>query len=119
TSRYQRGPVGVGANVGYQMFTGENEDSQRKFEDGSPVLLSDVFNYGVEAIVRGGETYALRAEVAGRGFNQRGKRFHDAVLLPGIDFNLANNFTIRPTGLANLTKTALDWGLGVGMVYTF
>jgi hypothetical protein len=119
STRYQRGPVALGTNIGYQMYTGDQKDPQRTFEDGQPILLSDQFNYGVEAIVRGSETYALRAELAGRVFNLRGQRFHDAVLLPGIDFNLAQNFVIRPTGLANITATALDWGLGVGMAYTF
>jgi predicted porin len=119
STRYQRGVFAVGTNIGYTMYTGDQRDSQRTFEDGQPILLSDQFNYGVEAIVRGSESYALRAELAGRVFNLRGQRFHDAVVLPGIDFNLANNFVIRPTGLANITKTALDWGLGVGMAYTF
>ena len=31
----------------------------------------------------------------------------------------ANNIIIRPTGLANLTNTALDWGLGIGVATMF
>jgi len=104
STRYQRGAFAVGTNVGFDFYSGD---------------VSDVFNYGVEAVVRGGESYALRTEIAGRVWNQAGQRFHDATMLPGIDFNVANNLTIRPTGLANLTKTALDWGVGIGLAGTF
>jgi outer membrane protein OmpA-like peptidoglycan-associated protein len=107
SSRYQRGPFAIGANVGYQMYTGDTPNAK------------DVFNYGAEVIVRGSETYAFRTEIAGRTFNQRGTRFHDLTILPGIDFNVAPNFTIRPTGMAGGTDTALDWGIGLGLAFTF
>jgi hypothetical protein len=104
STRYQRGPWAVGANVGYEMYTGNP---------------SDVFDYGVEIILRGSETYALRTELAGRTFTEAGKRFHDLTILPGIDFNLSNNVTIRPTGMVGGNDAALDWGIGLGIAMTF
>ncbi len=103
STRYQRGPFGVGMNVGYQFFAGD---------------APDVFNYGAEVIVRGSDLYAIRTEIVGRVFNQ-GVRNHDLTILPGIDFNLSENVTIRPTGLANGTDTALDWGVGLGVAVKF
>jgi hypothetical protein len=40
-------------------------------------------------------------------------------MLPGIDFNLSENFTVRPEGLANITGTAQDWGIGLGIAGVF
>ena len=104
STRYQQGPLGVGGNVAYTTYTGD---------------VPDVFNYGAEIIVRPSELWALRAEIAGRVFHQRGTRWHDLTILPGIDFNLSNNITIRPTFLANGTKSALDWGIGCGVAVSF
>lgn len=104
STRYQRGPFAVGANVGYEFYSGD---------------VPDVLNYGAEVIVRGSSAYAIRTEIAGRVFDQGGTRFNDLTILPGIDVNISENLTIRPTGLANATDTALDWGIGLGVAATF
>jgi hypothetical protein len=105
STRYQQGRFGVGAHVGYNFYTGDE--------------VPEVFNYSAQAIVRGTDFFAFRAEFSGRVFDQFGTRWHDAVVLPGIDINLSENFTIRPEGLANITGTAQDWGIGLGIAGTF
>ncbi len=102
-TRYQKGPLGLGINVGYQFF------------GGSPKAVDNTFLWGVEGIARAGEIWAIRAEVVGRLFTQGGTQFNDITILPGIDFNLTQNITIRPTFLANGTNSALDWGAGLGI----
>jgi hypothetical protein len=102
SSRYQRGPFGFGLHAGYQMYTGNYDD---------------IFNYSVQAFARPGRTYAIRAELVGRWFKVGNTRYHDVVVLPGIEFNLSDRFTIRPTGLANVTDEAMDWGLGLGLAF--
>jgi hypothetical protein len=104
SSRYQKGRFGLGAHIGYQIYTGD---------------VVDVLNYSAEAIARGTAAYALRIEVSGRLFKVAGSEFHDVVVLPGIEYNFSETFTIRPTGLANVTDEAMDWGLGLGLAYTF
>ncbi len=105
-TRYQKGPFALGLNVGYEFFSG------------SPKAVDNTFLWGAEAIVRGGAIWAIRAEVAGRLFTQGGTQFNDITILPGIDFNLTQNVTIRPTFLANGTSSALDWGAGIGLAAT-
>jgi hypothetical protein len=100
SSRYQRGRFALGAHVGYFIYTGP---------------VDDVFNYSVQALARGSALYVIRAELSGRLFKAGGTQFNDVVVLPGIDFNLTENFTIRPTGVANITDEAVDWGLGIGL----
>lgn len=104
STRYQRGPYSMGINAGYQIYQGD---------------AVDVFNYGADVIVRGGESYALRTEIAGRVFSTGGKRFSDLTVLPGVDFNLTHNVLFRPTGMAGATGSALDWGVGAGMAVMF
>jgi outer membrane protein OmpA-like peptidoglycan-associated protein len=107
STRYQQGRVGVGTNVGFNFYTGD---------------FPDVFNYGAEVILRASKSFAIRTEIAGRLFNQGGRfggRYHDLTILPGIDFKWSDTLTIRPTGLANGTDTALDWGIGLGIATTF
>jgi len=104
STRYQKGRFAFGMHAGYQFYTGD---------------VPDIFNYSVEAIVRGSDQYALRAELSGRLFEDGGTRYNDAVVMPGIDFNLTPDFTIRPEGLANVTEEALDWGIGIGVAYVF
>lgn len=105
STRYQQGRVGVGAHIGYNFYTGDE--------------VPEVFNYSVQAILRGNEYFSFRAEFSGRVFDQFGTRWHDAVVLPGIDFALSETITIRPEGLANITGTAQDWGIGLGIAATF
>jgi hypothetical protein len=104
STRYQNGRFAFGMHAGYQFYSGD---------------VPDIFNYSVEAIVRGSDQYAFRAELSGRLFEDGGTRYNDAVVMPGIDFNLTPDFTIRPEGLANVTEEALDWGLGIGIAYVF
>jgi outer membrane protein OmpA-like peptidoglycan-associated protein len=115
STRYQRGPFAVGLNVGYQLYTGD----QRPVNNVNDFQAVGVFNYGAEVIVRPSPLYAIRTEIAGRVFNEHGTRFHDLTILPGIDFNVANNLIIRPQGMANGTDTALDWGIGLGIAVNF
>lgn len=105
STRYQSGRLGVGAHVGYNFITGDE--------------TPNAFNYSAHVILRGTDFFALRAEVSGRVFDQFGTRWQDVVMLPGIDINLTQNFIIRPEGLANLTGTAQDWGIGVGIAGVF
>jgi hypothetical protein len=98
--------VGVGANVGYNFYTNGDD-------------VPEVFNYGAYGIIRGTEQFALRVEFAGRVFDQFGERYSDVVFMPGIDFNLSENFVIRPEGLGNVTGTAHDWGVGIGIAGVF
>jgi len=104
STRYQQGRIGVGANVGWGIYTGS---------------VPDVLNYGAEVILQGSSTFALRTEIAGRVFNQNGIRYDDLEVLPGIDYWLSDNIVIRPTGMAQGTGTALDWGVGAGMAVSF
>lgn len=102
-TRYQSGRFAVGGHVG--------------------VLLNvtnrpQVFNWSVQGIVRGSALFALRTEIVGRLFNDVGETFNDIAAYPGIDFNLTENIIIRPEGLAHLTDDAIDWGIGIGFVYT-
>jgi len=100
STRYQKGRVAVGAHVGYQIYTGS---------------VRDEFNYSVDVVLRATDAYAIRTEVSGRLFKTDNRRFHDAVVLPGIDLNLTDRITLRPTGIANLTDEAIDWGLALGI----
>jgi len=99
STRYQRGLVAVGGNVGYQVYTGD---------------VPDVFNYGTELILRWSEEYALRTELASRLLRQ-GNHYHDLTILPGVDVNLSENLVVRPTGLVGVSPSAADWGIGIGV----
>jgi hypothetical protein len=103
STRYQQGRLGVGVNVGWTFYAGEPPD---------------VFNYGAEVILRGTDTYAIRTEIVGRVFDDN-HRFHDLTILPGLDIKWSDTVTLRPTGMANGTDTALDWGLGAGVAVSF
>lgn len=103
SARYQSGPVAVGSHIGFLLNT-----------DTPP----DVFNWSVEGIVRATSLFALRVEFDGRLFKSGGETFNDVSVWPGFDFNLTENFIIRPQGLAHLTTDAIDWGLGIGLAFT-
>ena len=103
SSRYTRGRFAVGAHIGGQIF----------YDD-----LPDVFNWSVQALVRGNKRYFIRTEVSGRLFKAGGTTFNDIVVMPGFDFNLTESVTIRPTGLAHVTDEAVNWGIGVGIALT-
>lgn len=105
STRYQKGRFGVGAHVGYNFYTGNT--------------VPEVFNYSAQAIVRATDWLAFRTEFSGRLFDQFGTRWNDIVMMPGLDFTLSDNFVIRPEGLANITGTAQDWGIGVGIAGLF
>jgi len=105
STRYQKGRLGIGAHVGYNFYTGDK--------------TPEVFNWSTQVIVRGTDMFSFRTELSGRLFDQFGTRWNDIVMLPGIDFNLSQNFTIRPEGMANITGTAQDWGIGLGIAGVF
>jgi hypothetical protein len=103
SARYQSGRVALGSHVGFLLNV-----------DDPP----DVFNWSVEGIVRGNSMFALRCEINGRLFKTGGETFNDVAVWPGLDFNLTENFIIRPQALAHLTTDAIDWGLGLGLAFT-
>ena len=79
----------------------------------------DVFNWSVEGVVRGNQLLrAAHARSTGVLFRDVGETFNDIAILPGLDFNLTDNIIIRPEGLAHLTADAIDWGIGLGLVFT-
>jgi len=103
STRYEYRMIGVGLNVGYHMYTGDADD---------------VFSYGTEMVLRVNNEWALRTELAGRVFNAVGTRFHELQILPGVDLNLSERITIRPTGMIGGTDSAPDWGIGAGIAVT-
>lgn len=103
STRYEHGRVGLGGHLGFLLNTGSQPQ---------------IFNWSVQGVVRGNQYYALRAEILGRLFNNVGSTFNDIAVYPGIDFNLTENFIIRPEGLAHLSTDAVNWGLGIGFVFT-
>ncbi|MBI1814128.1 MAG: OmpA family protein [Deltaproteobacteria bacterium] len=104
STRYANGRFSIGAHAGYQIYAGDTPD---------------VYNYSADIILRASHEYALRVEMSGRMFQQSGLKYNDLVVMPGIDYFLTPDFVIRPTGLAGITTEALDWGIGLGLVYTF
>jgi hypothetical protein len=102
SARYQSGWLGLGGHAGFLL----NVDGP-----------SDVFNWSFDAIVRGNQMFALRCEVNGRLFRDN-ETFNDISVWPGIDFNLTDNIIIRPQAVAHCTTDAINWGLGVGLVFT-
>jgi outer membrane protein OmpA-like peptidoglycan-associated protein len=104
SARYQQGRIGVGANVGFNFYNHS---------------VPDVFNYGAEVILRANKTFSLRTEIIGRVFNEFGVRYDDLQILPGLDVEISDNITIRPTGMVGGTNTSLDWGIGAGFAYAF
>lgn len=103
STRYQSGRLALGAHAGFLL----NSTDQ-----------PDVFNWSVDAIVRGNAMFALRCEVNGRQFRDIGNNYTDIAVWPGIDINLTDNVIIRPQGEAHATSDAIDWGLGLGLVFT-
>jgi hypothetical protein len=102
SARYQSGRLGLGGHAGFLL----NVDGP-----------ADVFNWSFDAIVRGNQMFALRCEVNGRLFRDN-ETFNDISVWPGIDFNLTDNIIIRPQAVAHCTSDAINWGLGVGLVFT-
>lgn len=103
SARYQEGRAGLGGHLGFLLNTGSQPQ---------------VFNWSVEGVVRGNKYFSLRTEVDGRLFNSVGETFNDIAVYPGLDVNLFDHFIIRPEGLAHLTTDAINWGIGVGFVFT-
>lgn len=103
STRYQSGRVGFGGHLGFLLNTGDQPQ---------------VFNWSLQGVVRGSASFALRTEILGRLFNDVGSTFNDIAVYPGLDFNLTENFIIRPEGLAHLSTDAINWGIGLGLVFT-
>jgi len=103
STRYESGRIAFGGHVGFLLNTGSQPD---------------VFNWSVEALARGNAMFGLRCEVNGRLFRDFGSTFNDVSIWPGLDLNLTDNIIIRPQGLAHLSNNAVDWGLGLGLVFT-
>lgn len=103
SARYSWDRLAVGAHTGFDIFTG---------------TIPDVFNWSTYGIARASDQLAFRLEITGRLFKYRGEVFNDVSALPGLDYNLMDNFTIRPQGMVHLTDDAYEWGLGVALVLT-
>ncbi len=103
STRYQEGRLAIGAHLGFLLNTGSQPS---------------VFNWSVQGIARANRYFALRTEVTGQLFNAVGNTFNIISAYPGIDFNLTENFIIRPEGMAGLAYQAFDWGIGIGFVFT-
>ena len=104
STRYTQGRWAVGGNVGYQFNSGD---------------LDGMFNWSADGIVQAGKIWAIRAEFTGWNYSYGAEKINNAYCSPGIDFNFSQNITIRPQGQVGLSKSAMGWGLGVGMAYTF
>lgn len=103
STRYQSGRIAVGGHLGFML----NTDDQPQ-----------VFNWSVETIMRANSMFAFRVEVNGRLLRDFGDTFNDISVYPGFDFNLTENIILRPQGIAGITDEAVDWGLGLGLVFT-
>jgi hypothetical protein len=104
SARWKRGAIAFGSHLGWNFYAGDT---------------ADVFNYSIYGIIRPSSVWAFRTEWSGRLFTQGGGRQWDAVFMPGIDFNLTEQITIRPTGLARGSTRSYDWGVGLGAAYAF
>jgi Putative MetA-pathway of phenol degradation len=104
SSRYQRGPIGVGGHIGYRIYTGRPDDE---------------FNWGVEVLLRPNDLVLFRTEVSGRYFKSYGDKFNDVHLLPGLDISLGENMFLRPTVLVGLSDETANWGGGLGIAMMF
>jgi hypothetical protein len=102
STRYQRGRFAVGAHIGYQINTGQ---------------VANVLNYSVTGTVRANDNISIRTEISGRDFKTGGTDYHDVSILPGLDVRVSERFTIRPTVIAGLTDSSMDWGIGLGLAF--
>jgi hypothetical protein len=103
SARYQSGRVGLGGHMGFLLNTGSQPQ---------------VFNWSLQNVLRASQYFALRTEINGRLFNDVGSTFNDIAVYPGLDVNIFENVIIRPEGLAHLTTDAINWGIGLGLVFT-
>ncbi len=105
STRYQQGRFGVGAHLGYTFYTSDD--------------VEEVFNYSAHVLARVTPAVALRTELSGRLWDQFSEQWSDVVIMPGIDVNMTESVVLRPTGMAGVTGTAIDWGIGMGAAMTF
>jgi hypothetical protein len=104
SGRYQDGPWGVGAHVGYYLYGGDTPN---------------VFNCSLEGFLRASPAWGFRVEWSQRVFTQGGNHIWESYVAPGIDVNVIDNLTVRPVGIAGTTSDSLNWGIGAGIAYTF
>ena len=103
STRYQSGRFGLGGHLGFLLNTGSQPQ---------------VFNWSVEGVCAAPQLFSFRTEINGRALQRRRQTFNDVAILPGLDFNLTDNFIIRPEGLSHLSSDAINWGIGIGFVFT-
>jgi hypothetical protein len=103
STRYSYGPLAVGGHLGFLLNTGSQPQ---------------VFNWSVEGIARANQYFAMRVEFDGRLFNDVGSTFNDIAIYPGLDINFFDNVIIRPEGLVAASDDAINWGIGIGLVFT-
>lgn len=104
STRYEYKRLAVGGHVGYLLYTGD---------------VKNVLNYSGHVLLRAASTVALRVELSGRNFKQFDETFNDVLVYPGFDLDFFDWFTIRPTGMFNLTPESQDWGVGVAIATRF
>lgn len=103
STRVQRGPWALMGHLGYFFYTPD---------------APDVFNYDISGILRVTDLWGIRCEWSGRVF-QSGQTIWDAVFLPGLDINVADNVIVRPSGMVGNTKYAPSYGIGLGVAALF
>lgn len=81
--------------------------------------VNRTFNFSTAFLIRLNTMGVFRTEFSGRVWDQFGDRVEDVVCMPGIDFNLSDNITVRPQGMVGLTPESLDWGIGTGVAMVF
>lgn len=104
SARYTYGRLGAETHLGYNFYSSDS--------------VERVFNWSAAALIRVTDMFTFRTEFSGRVWDQFGTRWVDVVCLPGIDVRLSDNFVVRPTGMANVSETAMDWGVGLGIAAT-
>ena len=103
STRYSSGRVALGGHLGFLLNTGSQPQ---------------VFNWSVQNILRGTQHFCIRTEITGRLFNDVGETFNDIAAYPGLDINFFEHVIIRPEGLVHITTDAINWGIGIGLVFT-
>ncbi|MCX8071225.1 MAG: hypothetical protein N3C12_02060 [Candidatus Binatia bacterium] len=93
--------IGLGGQVGYEMFTGD---------------VPDVFNNSWTLFLKGNDFYTLRGETVIRVFHQGGFRNVDLTVWPGVDLHFSDRLLVRPTGMIGRLASP-DWGIGLGLAY--
>lgn len=102
------GTASLRANIGYQVFT---DDDNRLADD------FDNLPYNIAGLVPLADNVVLRGEIVGRHFFDLNVNEDPVSFLPGVDITIpldGLDLIIRPTGQVGINDAA-DWGLGLGL----